>query len=74
MPRLDPEAVAGRAREGRDDLSFDAAPMAAFRIGYSQPWSLVARRFFVAVEPKIRVIDGRVNVIGAIVIGTGMGY
>ena len=56
------------------DLSFDAAPMAAFRIGYSQPWSLIARRFFVGVEPKIRVIDGQVNVIGAIVIGTGMGY
>lgn len=56
------------------ETDFTAAPSLAFRIGYSQPWSLVARRFWVVVEPKVRIINGNVNVIGAIVLGSGNGY
>ncbi len=55
--------------------SFNVAPFVSARIGFSQPFSLVARRFFVAVEPKLRMIDGTVPSFGgAIMIGSGMGY
>ncbi|MCB9679950.1 MAG: hypothetical protein H6733_00635 [Alphaproteobacteria bacterium] len=53
---------------------FDPGPMIAARIGYSQPWSMVARRFFVAVEPKLRYTAQTFNVGGSIVIGIGRGY
>jgi hypothetical protein len=57
--------------------------MAAFRIGYSQAWSMTSRRFFVAVEPKFRwTADLSPNGDGvsgpswmvSIVIGSGRGY
>lgn len=56
------------------DLSFDAAPEIAARIGWSQRFSLVAKRFYVAVEPKLRIVDGKPSFLGAIVIGSGKGY
>lgn len=62
------------ARTSGYDVSFDAAPMVSARLGYSSPFSRIARRFFVGVEPKLRVIDGAPNGIVAIVIGSGMGY
>lgn len=47
---------------------------AAARIGYSQTWTRVGRRFFVGLEPKVRIIDGQPSVLGALVIGSGAGY
>jgi hypothetical protein len=54
--------------------SFDLSPSAAVRLGFSQQWSMIARRFFFGVEGKFRYIDGTPAFIGAIVIGSGMGY
>lgn len=65
---------ADRAGTLETKLSFDAAPVAAFRIGFSQPFSIVRRRFFVGIEPKIRIMDGKPQVLGALVIGSGAGY
>lgn len=62
------------ARTSGYDVTFDVAPMVSARIGYSSPFSRIARRFFIGVEPKLRVIDGAANGIVAIVIGSGMGY
>lgn len=56
------------------NVTFDPAPMVAFRVGYSSPWSLVRNRFFIVLEPKLRVIDGQPSFVGAIVIGSGRGY
>ncbi|MCB9664692.1 MAG: hypothetical protein H6732_11310 [Alphaproteobacteria bacterium] len=58
---------------GKTTVSFDAAPFVAFRIGYSGAFSVVAKRFWVAVEPKLRIIDGRPSFVGAVVLGTGAG-
>jgi hypothetical protein len=65
-------ADAGRTQQY--EVTFDPAPMVAFRIGYSTPWSLVRNRFFILVEPKLRVVAGQPSFVGAIVIGTGRGY
>lgn len=54
--------------------TFDAAPMVAFRVGFSQQWSLIRRRFFIGLEPKLRIIDGKPSFVGAIVLGSGAGY
>lgn len=53
---------------------FDAGPFAAVRIGWSQPWSLVSRRFWVAVEPRFRWIAGQPSVVATLMFGTGNGY
>ncbi len=55
-------------------VSFEPAPALGFRIGFSQPFSLVRSRFFVAIEPKIRIMGGQPQVLGVIVIGSGKGY
>ncbi len=55
------------------DLSFDAAPFVAFRIGWSQRFSLVARRFYIAVEPRLRIVDGQPAFLAALVFGSGRG-
>lgn len=55
--------------------SFDIGPMAAFRIGYSTPYSILMKRFFVGVEPKLRIVQGSLPSFGAaVMIGTGFGY
>jgi hypothetical protein len=51
--------------------SFDPAPMVGFRFGYSQPWGIGMRRFFVGLEPKLRIIDGAPGVAVSILIGSG---
>lgn len=56
------------------DLTFDAAPHIALRVGWSQRFSLVARRFYVAVEPKLRIVNGQPAFVAALVIGTGRGF
>ncbi len=56
------------------------APTLAARVGYSQTWSRVGRRFFIYVEPKLRYVTGQedmrnaINPLVAIVIGSGRGY
>jgi hypothetical protein len=55
-------------------VDFDVGPYASFRIGYSQPYSLVARRFVVAVEPKVRWLNGEFTGLVSIVLGSGRGY
>ncbi|HMV70177.1 MAG TPA: hypothetical protein PKA64_25270 [Myxococcota bacterium] len=53
--------------------SFDPSPLVSLRIGYSQPWGIGVRRFFVGLEPKLRVIDGSPAAGIAILIGSGGG-
>jgi len=48
-------------------------PSAAVRVGWSQTFSRVGRRLFVFVEPKMRVINGRVNPVAALCVGSGLG-
>lgn len=55
------------------EWSFGASPQVSLRIGYSQPWSRVARRLFIVAEPKFRYIAGAVNWSAAITIGSGSG-
>lgn len=52
---------------------FGVAPSAAFRVGYSEPWSRVGRRFFVHAEPKLRWIRDGLDWSVALVIGSGAG-
>jgi hypothetical protein len=43
-----------KALVGQDETAFTVAPTAAARIGWSQGWSRVGRRFFFALEPRVR--------------------
>ncbi len=54
--------------------SWDAAPTLSARIGYSETWSRVGRRFFIYLEPKVRYFDEAFNPLVAIVVGSGRGY
>lgn len=56
------------------NTSVDGAPEVALRLGWSQRFSLIAKRFYVAVEPKLRIVDGKPEFLGAIVLGSGKGY
>ncbi|MCB9679212.1 MAG: hypothetical protein H6737_29180 [Alphaproteobacteria bacterium] len=51
---------------------------AAARIGWSQTWSRVGRRLYIAIEPKIRLMDGpnglTTGPTAQLVIGSGKGY
>lgn len=53
--------------------AFGVAPMAAVRIGYSEPWSKVGRRFYAVLEPKFRWIRGGGDYSVAIIVGSGAG-
>jgi hypothetical protein len=55
------------------ERSFGVAPSASLRVGWSQSWTRVGRRVFVFVEPKMRVIDGKLNPLVALVFGSGAG-
>ena len=55
------------------ERAFTVNPTAAARIGYSQPWTSVGRRLYLVAEPKVRMIDGKFNVLGALVVGSGAG-
>ena len=48
-------------------------PSAAVRLGWSQTYSRVGRRLFVFVEPKCRVIDGVLNPVAVLAVGSGTG-
>lgn len=52
---------------------FAVSPMAAVRVGYSESWSRIGRRFFALLEPKIRWVDGRADYSVALVVGSGAG-
>jgi hypothetical protein len=54
--------------------TFVPAPMASFRLGYSQPYAVGIRRFFVGIEPRIRVIGDTPALGAAISIGSGVGF
>jgi hypothetical protein len=49
------------------------APVAAFRVGWSQGFSRVGRRLFFFVEPKLRYVDGALNPLVAFAVGSGKG-
>ncbi len=57
----------------RTDTVYGLAPMAAVRIGYSDAWTRVGRRFFVVAEPKTRWVDGVIDWSIALVVGSGSG-
>lgn len=59
------------ALKGVRDMTF--GPSAVARIGWSQSWSRVGRRLFVAFEPKMRIVNGTPNPVGALVVGSGLG-
>ena len=52
---------------------FGLSPMAAVRVGYSEPWSRVGRRFFAVLEPKVRLVGDRIDYSAALVVGSGSG-
>jgi len=56
------------------DVTVDPGAYAAMRIGWSQRFSLVARRFYVALEPKFRMIGARPAFVASIVFGSGRGF
>jgi hypothetical protein len=43
-------------------------------VGWSQPFSRLARRLHVVLEPKVRMVDGRLNPTVALYVGSGRGY
>lgn len=55
------------------ERSFEVAPAAGLRIGYSQGWTRVGRRLFVLLEPKVRVADDGPSGVVALVVGSGGG-
>lgn len=61
------------ARTGQE-TTLGLAPMVSGRVGWSQAWSRVARRMFVYVEPKFRVVAGLPSWQAAVVVGSGDGY
>ncbi len=48
-------------------------PSVAARFGWSQTWTKVGRRMYLLAEPKVRMINGTPNVVGALVVGSGGG-
>lgn len=67
-----PEFVAHATREITGyEWTFGAAPRIAARVGYSQPYNINARRFFVAVEPAFRWAENAPDITIAVVLGSG---
>lgn len=56
------------------ETATSAAPLIAARLGWSQPFTRVGRRFFVVAEPKLRYMVGRLSPSIAVSIGSGHGY
>lgn len=52
---------------------FTVNPMVAARIGYSEQWSRVGRRFYIVLEPKFRWVAAGPDIGAAIVLGSGSG-
>ena len=56
------------------ETAFGIGPSASVRIGYSQRWSRVMRRMYVAAEPKVRFVGGQFFGSLSVVIGSGKGW
>lgn len=56
------------------DLTPGFSPMAAVRLGWSQPWSRALRRMYVVAEPRVRLVDGRPNPGVVLLVGSGSGW
>lgn len=56
------------------DVSVDPGAYLAARIGWSQRFSLIARRFYLAIEPRFRMIGARPSFVAALVFGSGRGF
>lgn len=61
-------------QESGYDVTVDFAPFLAARIGWSQRFSLIARRFHLAIEPKVRLIQGQPGFAASLIFGAGRGY
>ena len=71
---IGPDLIAyTKATLSSPDRSFGLAPSAALNLGYSQPWSRVARRVFFYVEPRIKITNGNFVPSVALAIGSGRG-
>jgi hypothetical protein len=55
------------------ERSFEVAPSAALRLGWSQGWTRVGRRLFVLLEPKVRLAEDGPSAVVALVVGSGGG-
>ena len=56
------------------ESEWEVGPVGSMRIGWSQPFSRLGRRLHVLVEPKMRLVNGRMNPTVALYIGSGRGY
>jgi hypothetical protein len=57
-----------------NDTSFAVGPALSARIGWSQRWSRVMRRMYVAAEPRVRLVGGKPAVDVSVVVGSGRGW
>lgn len=73
-PALMYHASAGPSTAVRGERAITFGPSAVARLGWSQGWSRVGRRLFVYVEPKMRVVNGELNPLMALVVGSGRGF
>lgn len=69
----------GVALHGRQELlgterTPGFSPMAAVRLGWSQPWSRALHRMYVVGEPRVRLVDGRANPGIVLLVGSGSGW
>lgn len=55
------------------ETTLTSGPALALRLGYSDPWSRVGRRFHVFVEPKVRYLQGLLSPSAMIYVGSGLG-
>ncbi|TNE84227.1 MAG: hypothetical protein EP330_30365 [Deltaproteobacteria bacterium] len=55
------------------ETTVTSGPSVALRIGYSDPWSRVARRFHIFVEPKLRYLQGLPSPGATLYVGSGYG-
>ena len=56
------------------ESKWDVGPVGSLRVGWSQPYTRLGRRLHVVLEPKVRLVDGRMNPTVAVFVGSGRGY
>lgn len=66
--------VHSKSTELGPEMAWEPAPLVAARVGYSQGWSRISRRLFVVAEPKLRLVDGKLNPGITLQVGSGNGY
>ncbi len=57
----------------KQESSLGAGAALALRFGRSQAWSRVGRRVFFLVEPKLRLVEGQLSPLAAVLVGSGWG-